>query len=38
MKKLGLDAFYLGNLVFSSKSKVKDFKYLIDNLDSKLKA
>jgi hypothetical protein len=37
LKKLGLDAFYLGNPVFSSKSKVKDFKYLIDNLDSKLK-
>ena len=37
MKKLGLDAFYLGNPVFSSQSKVKDFKYLIDDLDSKLK-
>ncbi len=37
MKKLPLDAFYLGTPIFSSKSKSKDFKYLIEKLESRLK-
>jgi hypothetical protein len=36
MKKLALDVFYLGTPVFSSKSKTKDFKFLITRLASKL--
>ena len=37
MRKLALDAFYLGIPIFSSSSKTKDFKLLIDRLGSKLK-
>ena len=37
IRKLELDSFYPGTPVFSSNSKTKDFKYLIDRLDSKLK-
>ncbi len=37
MKKLPLDAFYLGTPVFSSRSKTKDFKYLIDRTEARLK-
>jgi hypothetical protein len=37
MKKLALDSFYLGTPVFSSKSKIKDFKYLSERLEARLK-
>jgi hypothetical protein len=37
MSRLPLDAFYLGSPLFSSKSKTKDFKFLIERIDSKLK-
>ena len=37
MTRLPLDAFYLGSPLFSSKSKTKDFKFLIERIDSKLK-
>ena len=37
MKNLPIDAFYLGTPIFSSRSKTKDFNYLIDRIDSKLK-
>jgi hypothetical protein len=37
MKKLPLDAFYLGTPVFSSRCKTKDFKYLIDRTEARLK-
>ena len=36
MKKLPFDAFYLGTPIFSSRSKTKDHKYLIDRIESKL--
>ena len=36
MKKLPLDAFYLGTPIFSSRSKTKGHKYLIDRIESKL--
>jgi hypothetical protein len=35
-KKLPIDAFYLGTPIFFSRSKTKDFKYLIDIIESKL--
>ena len=37
MKKLPLDAFYLGTPFFSSRCKTKDFKYLIDRTEARLK-
>ena len=37
MKSLPIDSFYLGTPVFSSKSKSKDFKFLIEKLDARLK-
>ena len=37
MSRLPLDAFYLGSSLFSSKSKTKDFNFLIERIDSKLK-
>ncbi len=37
MKNLPVDAFYLGTPIFSSRSKTKDFNYLIDRIDYKLK-
>jgi hypothetical protein len=36
MKKLPLDAFYLGTPMFSSKCKTKDFKYLIERTEARL--
>jgi hypothetical protein len=36
MKKLPFDAFYLGTPFFSSRSKTRDHKYLIDRIESKL--
>jgi hypothetical protein len=36
MKKLPLDAFYRVTPIFSSRSKTRDFKYLIDRIESKL--
>ena len=36
MKKLKHDAVYLGTPLFLSKSPSKDFKYLVDKLESKL--
>ncbi len=37
MSRLPLDAFYLGSTLFLSKSNTKDFKFLIERIDSKLK-
>ncbi len=37
MKKLPLEAFYLGSPLFSSNSKTKDFKYLNKRVESRLK-
>ena len=34
MKKLPLDAFYLGTPLFSSKCRTKDFRYLIERIES----
>ena len=37
MKKLPIDAFYLGSPMSSSKSKTKDFRFLIDKIENRLK-
>uniref|UniRef100_A0A2N9G2U3 CCHC-type domain-containing protein n=1 Tax=Fagus sylvatica TaxID=28930 RepID=A0A2N9G2U3_FAGSY len=36
VKKLPLDAFYLGTPMFFSRNRTRDYKYLIDRIDSKL--